>query len=188
LDAERSLAQLLVAVILAARELIRLVQVLREAEHDASRVWVMRTTDLVTWKNDMEFWRSKEKGKQDLKVALAKNPVMKLEQVDVIFELNPLSNGDGNAAAVAVAATARPLLVVDPASVLVPELVPVPVLFGGVIVAVVVIAFDTLETSSFVSAAASVLRWRLSALKMSEGESTDEGFLERDAMAWSGLK
>jgi hypothetical protein len=137
----------------------------------------------------MEFWRSKEKGKQDLNVSLAKNPIMKLEQVDVIFELNPLSNGWGNAEAEAVAATARPLLVVDPASVLVPELVPVPVVVGGRIVAVDVIAFDTLETSSFVSAAASVLRWRLSAvMMMSEGESTDEGFLVRDAMAWSGLK
>jgi hypothetical protein len=126
-----------------------------------------------------------------LKVSLAKNPIMKLEQVEVIFELNPLSNGVGKEAAVAVAATDRPLLVEDPASVFVAELVAVPVLVGGRIVAIDVIAFDTLETSSFVSAAASVLRWRLSVvMMMSEGESTDEGFLERGAgaMAWSGLK
>jgi hypothetical protein len=54
-SAERSEAQLLAEVRLEAREDIRGAHVWRLAEQVASRVWVIRRTDLEAWKKELEF-------------------------------------------------------------------------------------------------------------------------------------
>jgi hypothetical protein len=79
-----------------ARLFMRVVQVLTLAAQVASRVWVMRRTDLEAWKKELEFWRRRENGRHDLNVELSRKPYMKLEQLSVIFPLNPWSKGDGN--------------------------------------------------------------------------------------------
>lgn len=97
-----------------AKEFMRVVQIVTLAAQVASRVWEMRTRDFSTWKKEMEFWREnvrncidglegkgltwrrRENGKHDLNVAFASIAFMKLEQVAVILELNPLSKGVGN--------------------------------------------------------------------------------------------
>lgn len=108
----------------------------------------MRTRDLEAWKKEFEFchpytlafcslfivlvgdgmgmgwqgtertWRSRENGKQDLKVALLSMEVMNALQLAVILLLNPVSKGVGKlAAALVVAATIALDVVVVGASV-----------------------------------------------------------------------
>jgi len=88
------------------------------AEQVASRVWVIRTKDFSAWKKDIEFWRRSEKGRHDWKVELERKSAMKAEQVDVTFELYPLSKGVGKEEVVSsMAATTLPLLLEEGASV-----------------------------------------------------------------------
>lgn len=55
LEASRSEEHVDSEVMFCARADMRLVQVLRSALQEASRVWVMRTTDLEAWKKEFEF-------------------------------------------------------------------------------------------------------------------------------------
>jgi len=77
------------AVILLASEDMREEHVARLAEQVASRVWVIRRTDLEAWKNEFEDWRRRENGLQALNVAFLRNPYMKSEQLSVILLLKP---------------------------------------------------------------------------------------------------
>jgi len=89
---------------LDARAAIRGEHVERLAEQVASRVWVMRVTDLDAWKKEFEDWRSRENGRQDLKVEFVRKPYMKFEQLSVIFPLKPPSKGVGRGLADSVSA------------------------------------------------------------------------------------
>lgn len=138
----RSVEQAFGEVMFEAMEFIRLEHDWEFAEHEASRVWVIRTMDLEAWKKELEFCNNNEKGRQALKLSSAKKFIIKLEHVEVTLLVNPLSNGVGKFV-VAVAADNCPLLVFEEASVEEEEsvtvAVAVPVIWGGVMVAVEVI-------------------------------------------------
>jgi hypothetical protein len=52
----RSEAQAVEVVMLEAKADMSRVQVVRLAAHVASRIWEMRTSDLESWKKELEFW------------------------------------------------------------------------------------------------------------------------------------
>lgn len=83
---------------------------------------MIRTRDFDAWKKELEFWRSRENGRHDLKVLFASMEVIKDWQLVVILLLKPVSKGVGNADALSVVATTRPLDVLVGASVDVDEL------------------------------------------------------------------
>jgi hypothetical protein len=71
-------------------------QVGRLTEQVASRVWVRRMGEREALKKDWEFWRRRERGRQDLKVALLRNELKKSGQ-EVVVKLEPMevSKGEG---------------------------------------------------------------------------------------------
>jgi hypothetical protein len=74
---------------LVARAFISFVHDVTSAAHVASRVWVMRVTDLEAWKKELDDWRRRENGRQDLKVEFERKPFMKFKQLSVTFPANP---------------------------------------------------------------------------------------------------
>lgn len=65
-------------------------------EQVASRVWVRRMGEREALKKDWEFWRRRERGRQDLNVALLRKELKKSGQ-EVVVKLEPMdvSNGEG---------------------------------------------------------------------------------------------
>lgn len=86
-------------VMFEAKEERRSEQTFTSTAHETSRAWVIRTTDLEAWKKELEFWRSMENGRQDLKVLLVSMEVMNAWHGAVMLLLKPTSNGVGRAVA-----------------------------------------------------------------------------------------